>query len=329
MRTECPHCGQHYDLDESYLGQEVTCENCSTDFIVVEQDIPLVEPLPPPEPMEQFEQPEPPVSEDGEFRCPFCGGELAAGAMKCRHCGEWLARSAVPKNPVIYVILALTVGVFGVHNFYSGARNRGFIKILLSLGLPCVANFCVAVCFLVCSSSVMEVAATFAAIAGFIVILGILAAVIWNMREMINCHSECDKEEDVRLLPIIYILSAISLGWCGLHNFYSGAKRHGVMKLIVSLCFYPIMAVLIFVGNAIIKSQVEEIDSTWRGGDIYALERTLKEMNEISKAQEVFRWFIGIIAGLYILAIAVWIVVDIVKFCKECVVGNGKNSFES
>lgn len=32
-------------------------------------------------------------------RCPICGGEIAVGAQKCRHCGEWLTPSWTPAPP--------------------------------------------------------------------------------------------------------------------------------------------------------------------------------------------------------------------------------------
>ena len=34
MKTECPHCGQHYEVDEEYLDQIVNCQSCGEDFVV-------------------------------------------------------------------------------------------------------------------------------------------------------------------------------------------------------------------------------------------------------------------------------------------------------
>lgn len=34
MRTECPHCGQHYDVDQEYENQIVECISCSQEFVV-------------------------------------------------------------------------------------------------------------------------------------------------------------------------------------------------------------------------------------------------------------------------------------------------------
>ena len=34
MKTECPHCGQHYEVDEEYLDQIVNCASCGEEFVV-------------------------------------------------------------------------------------------------------------------------------------------------------------------------------------------------------------------------------------------------------------------------------------------------------
>ena len=34
MRTECPHCGQHYEVDQEYANQIVECTSCGQEFVV-------------------------------------------------------------------------------------------------------------------------------------------------------------------------------------------------------------------------------------------------------------------------------------------------------
>ena len=34
MRTECPHCGQHYEVDQEYADQIVECTTCGQEFVV-------------------------------------------------------------------------------------------------------------------------------------------------------------------------------------------------------------------------------------------------------------------------------------------------------
>lgn len=34
MKTECPHCGQHYEVDEKYIGQIANCIICKQEFVI-------------------------------------------------------------------------------------------------------------------------------------------------------------------------------------------------------------------------------------------------------------------------------------------------------
>ena len=34
MKTECPHCGQHYEVDQEYIDQIVECTSCRQEFVV-------------------------------------------------------------------------------------------------------------------------------------------------------------------------------------------------------------------------------------------------------------------------------------------------------
>lgn len=128
MKISCPHCGQYYEIDEASIGMEATCEKCGKNFLISVSVTPV-------QPVENVPNPPEPLAVAAQ-RCPFCGGELFPGAKKCRHCGEWLNAADKPKSPVIYVLLAFFFGTFGVHNFYSGAKTKGWIKLLLLFGAP-------------------------------------------------------------------------------------------------------------------------------------------------------------------------------------------------
>ena len=45
--------------------------------------------------------------------------------------------ASAPKSRITYILLAWFLGVFGVHNFYSGHKKHGFIKLglLVACGL--------------------------------------------------------------------------------------------------------------------------------------------------------------------------------------------------
>lgn len=34
MKTECPHCGQHYEVENKYNGAEAECDRCQKTFII-------------------------------------------------------------------------------------------------------------------------------------------------------------------------------------------------------------------------------------------------------------------------------------------------------
>lgn len=34
MKTQCPSCGQKYDVEAGYVGQTVQCTNCNANFVV-------------------------------------------------------------------------------------------------------------------------------------------------------------------------------------------------------------------------------------------------------------------------------------------------------
>ncbi len=41
MKTKCPFCGQHYDVEADYNGETVDCQNCGKDFIITPLKTPL------------------------------------------------------------------------------------------------------------------------------------------------------------------------------------------------------------------------------------------------------------------------------------------------
>lgn len=55
MKTECPHCGQHYEVDQEYADQIVECVSCGQEFVV--EILPEQANItPPPEPPSMQEQ---------------------------------------------------------------------------------------------------------------------------------------------------------------------------------------------------------------------------------------------------------------------------------
>lgn len=77
----------------------------------------------------------------GNKHCHHCGVEVQGNQVVCLKCGTALngapavagANGAQAKSKFVYLLLAIFLGEFGVHNFYAGYTNVGIIQLLVSL----------------------------------------------------------------------------------------------------------------------------------------------------------------------------------------------------
>lgn len=102
------------------------------------------------------------------MKCEYCNNEVQPGAANCPACGAPVPAvnvtpaaapaprqapvhaasvqpqyqqqySTPPKRRLVYILLAVFIGEFGVHNFYAGYTKRGLLQLLIGLlGLPFV-----------------------------------------------------------------------------------------------------------------------------------------------------------------------------------------------
>ncbi len=110
MKTNCPHCGQHFEVEKELTGRSVECSSCGKPFTISA-----------PEPTK---------------RCPMCGEEILAVAKKCKHCGEYLDDSNQPvqkKSRAVFILLGLFFGGLGIHNFYIGRTATGLWEALIGV----------------------------------------------------------------------------------------------------------------------------------------------------------------------------------------------------
>ena len=90
MKILCPKCNQHYDVEESLRGMDVSCQKCGEKFYI---------PLP-----ETFEEEKIVVKRntaekpEETIRCPSCGEKILAIAKKCRFCGEILKKTKLESD---------------------------------------------------------------------------------------------------------------------------------------------------------------------------------------------------------------------------------------
>ena len=77
----------------------------------------------------------------GNKFCGNCGAEVSSDQVVCVKCGTALngastvagANATQAKSKLAYLLLAIFLGEFGVHNFYAGYTSVGLIQLLVSI----------------------------------------------------------------------------------------------------------------------------------------------------------------------------------------------------
>lgn len=143
MKIKCPACKTEYEIPENQVDKKFICSNCETKFIVREQEFPIQ--------AAKVETSVEIVQNNVQKHCPFCDELISMNAKKCKHCGEFLdADRHKNETPIIinnninnmlnrstksrgtYIILAIFLGLLGIHNFYAGYTLTGIIQLVLT-----------------------------------------------------------------------------------------------------------------------------------------------------------------------------------------------------
>lgn len=74
----------------------------------------------------------------GTQYCPDCGNAYSRRAMACPKCGapsEFANQTSKKsdKGRTAYVLMAVFLGCYGIHNFYAGYTGKGVAQLLITL----------------------------------------------------------------------------------------------------------------------------------------------------------------------------------------------------
>ncbi len=124
----CPECGGNLSVDENGAGMTVPCPLCSKRIRIPRPQKTPATPPPPPLTAKQKET----------IDCPFCGEEILATAIKCKHCGEFLDGSVQPPPPTPPAVPAPERTLWTAHTsilYYIPMIVFGVILIPLLVGV--------------------------------------------------------------------------------------------------------------------------------------------------------------------------------------------------
>lgn len=69
----------------------------------------------------------------GGVFCTSCGAHIDRNSDYCPLCGQQQRGIAPPRSRTAYVLLAVLVGMLGIHNFYAGYTKKAVVQLVLCL----------------------------------------------------------------------------------------------------------------------------------------------------------------------------------------------------
>ncbi|MDA3872455.1 MAG: NINE protein [Kiritimatiellae bacterium] len=122
----CPHCGIDYEVSSEDIGGSANCEACGNDFIIRKV-------APAKSPKQITVKPKAPLGTPGnpmpKIKTPY------QQPMTHPRSDQSVQYIAAQKSRGVYIILALLLGLIGIHNFYAGRYGAGAFQLLLTIFL--------------------------------------------------------------------------------------------------------------------------------------------------------------------------------------------------
>jgi DNA-directed RNA polymerase subunit M/transcription elongation factor TFIIS len=81
--VRCEQCGLNIYVEDADIGRDIACSNCRTHYAISRQQRTVVASR------------KSPREASLRCRCPYCREDICVGALKCKHCGEYLDQPAV------------------------------------------------------------------------------------------------------------------------------------------------------------------------------------------------------------------------------------------
>lgn len=102
IKVECLYCHKSFDIKSEYAGKTGRCKYCGNEIVFPICDSSVT--------TNNISQ-----NENSYQLCPFCGEQIQFGALKCKHCGEFLVKTGsqndVKQAALIGAILCLIIGI--------------------------------------------------------------------------------------------------------------------------------------------------------------------------------------------------------------------------
>ena len=129
---KCPHCNTKLQMQDEWIGMEVTCPHCQNNVIVSRAVLQarIINTV------QDVYQPA-----DDEKNCPLCGGVIKAQAGFCKHCRQHLyKKSSVSIWCIIGIVIVVAIYCVAIYYMFAVPLKRN-TRWFIFMGLGFLGKF--------------------------------------------------------------------------------------------------------------------------------------------------------------------------------------------